>query len=188
MSNKNSKEGHDDISFEEDVQEVSSLSKMEQIKVLKEKLKKCNEEKQEYLLGWQRAKADLINTRKEETERLAKKKDVAEEKMIEDLLLVVDSFKMAFSNKESWEKVDENWRKGVEYIYGQLLTILEERGLTTFDVLGKDFDVQESESIGVVETQEKKKDGLVAEVVQDGYVVRGKVVRPAKVKVYSFKE
>ena len=48
---------------------------------------------------------------------------------VEDLLPTLDSFDMAFANKEAWEKVDANWRAGVEYIYQQLVRTVEDYGV-----------------------------------------------------------
>jgi molecular chaperone GrpE (heat shock protein) len=60
--------------------------------------------------GWQRAKADLLNARKRDEEEKKEYIKFANERMIEDLLPVLQSFDMAMGNKEAWEKADKNWR------------------------------------------------------------------------------
>ena len=78
------------------------------LKKLREELKKSTEEKGEYLAGWQRSKADFINQRND----LEKWKEdfisFANKNLIDELLPVLDSFNLAFGNKEAWEKVDKN--------------------------------------------------------------------------------
>jgi hypothetical protein len=64
----------------------------------------------------------------------------ANERMIEDLLPVLQSFDMAMGNKEAWEKADKNWRIGVEYIYSQLTKALSDNGLEEIKALGENFD------------------------------------------------
>lgn len=87
---------------------IAEENAIQAVKVLKEKLKKVEQEKQEYLVGWQRAKADLINARKrDEVDRLEFVK-YANERLVEGLIPVLESFDLAIGNKESWEKVDKN--------------------------------------------------------------------------------
>ena len=79
---------------------------VKKIKKIKEELKKCQAEKQEYLDGWQRVKADFVNLKKRsEKDRTAFAK-YANENFILELLPALDSFDQAFGNKEAWEKAD----------------------------------------------------------------------------------
>ena len=111
-----------EIIIEEEV--LGEESHKDKIKSLREKLKACEAEKKEYLDGWQRAKADTINSKKEWEASRSGLMNLGSEAVVEDLLPVLDSFEMAFKNKEKWEAVDENWRTGVEYIYNQLIESL----------------------------------------------------------------
>ena len=168
----------DDVQFEdipEDANPAATLKK------LREKLKKCETEKKEYLDGWQRMRADFANARKEEELRRGELIKFASEGIVEDMLPVLDSFSMAFANKEAWEKVDANWRKGVEYIYAQLLSVLESRGLAEVGVVGEKIDPRLHIEIEHVPGEEAEV-GTVVEVIQKGYRLHNKVIRPAKVK------
>lgn len=158
------------------------------IKKLRDRLKTCLSEKQEYLDGWQRARADFLNLKKEtaaEKERFAK---FATEDIIHELLVVVDSFDMAFGNTEVWEKVDKNWRTGVEHIYAQFMEILEHHGVKPIDPKGEMFNPEEHASLEVIKTDKKEEDNMVAEVVQKGYRLRDKVIRAARVKIKQYSE
>lgn len=166
-----------DVQIEEDGHMEDVLKKM------REKLRKCEEEKKEYLDGWQRMRADFANARKEEETRRGDLIKFASEGLVEEMLPVLDSFSMAFGNKEAWEKVDANWRKGVEYIHAQMLSVLESRGLSEIGVVGEVIDPRTHVAIEGVPVEDALKVDTVVEVIQKGYRLHSKVIRPAKVKV-----
>jgi len=154
-----------------------------QISKLKEKLKACEKEKQEYLDGWQRARADFVNLRKRDEEEKKEYIKFASERVIDDMIPVLDSFEMAFANKEAWEKADKNWRMGVEYIHSQLRAILEKNGLVDINPIGQTFDVNRDEASEYVPVENEFENNKIIAVVQRGYMLNGKMLRPAKVKV-----
>ncbi|GMQ94974.1 MAG: nucleotide exchange factor GrpE [Patescibacteria group bacterium] len=156
------------------------------IKKLREKLKSCTKEKREYLEGWQRAKADFINAKKGNEARVKELSDFAKEELITDILPAIDSFEMAFADTKTWEAVEKNWRKGIEYIHSQLLAALESNGLKQTDPRGETFNPALHSSVELVKTNTKADDGKVVEVVQKGYELNGKIVRAAKVKVGQY--
>lgn len=156
----------------------------DKLKKLREKLKQTEAEKLEYLTGWQRAKADYINQRREHEESRRNFIAHADEAFFEDLIPVLDSFSMAFANKEAWEKTPKEWRTGVEYIHTQLLKALENHHITEFvPKRGDMFDATIHESVGVIEIETKTLDNAVVEVVKNGYKLKDKVLRPAQVKI-----
>jgi molecular chaperone GrpE len=157
---------------------IAEESSSETIKKLRAELKKAQEEKQEYLTGWQKAKADFINSRKRDEEAQKEFARYANENIIAELIPVLDSFNMAMGNKEAWEKVDKNWRIGVEYISSQLKKVLEDFGLKEIDPFGKKFDPSRDEAI-----EDGKENDTVTTVVQKGYELNGKVLKAPKVKV-----
>ena len=110
------------------------------------------------------------------------------ERILTRFLTVMDSFNMAFQNREAWEKVDENWRKGVEYIYAQLNTVFEEYGVKGVGEVGESFDHNTHDSIEMVSTDKKELDHKIAEVIQKGYKLGERVIRPARVNVFEFNE
>lgn len=185
MKDKHSKEDPE-LEPEEDV--VTDENLQEKIKKLGEKLKETEAEKQKYLDSWQRAQADFVNIRKRDEESKKEFLKFANENLVSELLPVADSFTMAFANKEAWEKIDKNWRAGVEYIYSQLLAVLKEHGLEEFNPLGESLDPMRHEAIENVPVGDRNKDHTVVEVIQKGYVLNGKIVRPAKVKVGQFSD
>ncbi len=174
-----------DVEFVEEDGEGNTKSKEAK---LKEKLAKALEEKQEYLNNWQRERADFLNYKKDETARLLRNRELATERFIEELLPVLDAYDMAFANKDAWEKVEKNWRVGVEYIHQQLLKVLAENGVTPIDAKeGDAFDHNLHESIESVETDDQSKDHTLAQIIQSGYKIGERILRPVRVKVYTVK-
>jgi molecular chaperone GrpE (heat shock protein) len=179
-----SDDSHDiDIAYEEE--EGPDTLKL---KHLREKLKQAVREKQEYLDGWQRAKADFVNYKKDQEVLHSRLKEVGKEAMIHDLLSVADSFEMAFGNKDVWERVDENWRRGVEYIYAQFGKVLDDHGIIIIDPLGEHFDPTRHAAAEVVSVDDAAYNDIVVTVLQKGYVMNNKVLRPARVRVGAYAE
>lgn len=158
------------------------------LKKLRADLKACKKEKEEYLIGWQKERADFANYKKQEDDRKANFSESLRERILTRFLTVVDSFNMAFQNREAWEKVDEGWRKGVEYIYGQLNTIFEEYGVKAIGEVGESFDHNIHDSVEMVNTDKKEQDHKIAEVIQKGYKLGDRVVRAVRVKVFEYHE
>jgi len=179
----------DDVTFEAELDSDNAKDPAEMIKALKEKLKLAQKESRENLEGWQRTKADYANARKDEDRSRAEFTKFSKESVIRDILPALDSFHMAFGNKAAWEKVDLNWRMGVQYIYSQLIGALEKNGIALIEPeVGKPFDTLQHESIATVPTDKESENHTVAEVIQKGYSLHGKIVQPAKVKLAEYFE
>jgi molecular chaperone GrpE len=176
-----------DVIFEESDEEGAALGSAHKVKDLREKIKILEKEKQEYLDGWQRSRADYANLQKTTDEDRKRMRGLIEENFIEDLLPVVDSFAMAMSNKEAWEKVDANWRTGVEYIYQQMMNVLKDRNFETFGAVGDVFDPALYEAVSETETNDSALEHKVSAVLQQGYKMGENVLRPARVSVYRAK-
>ncbi len=182
-SKKTSKKMADDVIVDEEVEAPENL-----VKKLKEKIKTLEKEKQEYMNGWQRERADLINYKKRVENEKVEIVKYANENLLEEITQVLDSFEMAFSNKEAWEKVDKNWRVGVEYIHTQLLKILDENDFKTMSPLNEKFDPKFHIAVEHVVTDDEKKDGMITEVKKKGYILNGRVMKPAQVVIAEFKK
>ena len=174
-------EEKDDVIIEEEADNPA-----EAIKKLREKLKACEADKSEYLAGWQRAKADSVNARKEEEERRKNIIKFSEKTLVLELINLADSFDGLYANKEGWEKIDKNWRHGMEVLRSQLMSIMKSRGVEAMESLGKIFNPKESESVGEADVDTEGKDGIVIEELRKGYKMRGMVIRPSLVKVGKF--
>lgn len=178
----------EDVTFVESTEDGEALQTKDVAKKLREEIKTLRKEKEEYLTGWQRAKADYINLQKEFDLARINISILTKEKMTEKLLPALDSFEMAFANKEHWETLDKDWRLGIESIYQQLLNGLKNSGIETISEEGIAFDPNVHQSINVIETDDKGKDHNIAKVLQVGYKIGDRVIRPAKVTIFEYKE
>lgn len=158
------------------------------LKKLRQDLKVAKAEKEEYLTGWQKERADFVNYKKQEDDRRANYSESLREHMLTRFLSILDSFNMAFSNKEVWEKVDLNWRIGIQHIYSQLYSIFEEYGIKEIGAEKEDFNPSVHESIETVATDKKEENHKIAKVIQKGYKLGDRVIRPARVHVYEYKD
>lgn len=170
----------DDVSFEE-VNEEGEVDARTTIKKLREKIKKLEGEKQEYLDLSQRTRADYVNFKKEVDSNRVTERKFATKRFIEELLPVLDSYDMAQGNKEAWEKVDQNWRIGIEYIFNQFKTVLENEGVTQFGKVGDAFDPQLHESMQQVNVENEGDNDKIVKVLQNGYKMNESILRPARV-------
>jgi len=150
---------------------------------LEAELEKSIRERDEYLDGWKRVKADFINYKKEELARLEEIVKFGSEDVIRDLIPVLDSFELGLASLEKAGPVE----KGVYMIKGQLEDVLRRRGLEKIKVTpGEVFNPVYHESVGTVEANistASYQSGTVAEEVETGYVLQSKVLRPARVRL-----
>ncbi len=181
ISSDKDEDSEEEIEFEDD----GSTDK-DKIKKLKAELKDSQKKAMENMDGWQRALADYANLKKDSAEQVKELKGYVLESFIEELFPVLDSFDMAMKNKETWESVNENWRKGIEYIYASLTGILSNNQVQAVGEVGEKWNLDLHVPVEEVETDDEKKDGTVSEVIQKGYKGPRGIIRPAKVKIYKF--
>ncbi len=177
----------DDVTFVESTEDGEALPSKDIVKKLRDDLKLCRKEKEDYLVGWQRAKADYINLQKELDLARVNISILTKQKMVEKILPALDSFEMAFSNKEHWESLDKDWRLGIESIYQQFVSGLSISGVEKIDEINVNFDPNIHQSISIIETNEESKDHTIEKVLQVGYKIGDRVIRPAKVTIYEYK-
>lgn len=177
----------DEIQFDENIDEDGGHDEGALIKKLRTKIKELEEKNQEYLTGWQKERADSINLKKRLEEEKKDFAKFAKEDIATEIMTVLDSFDSAFKNKEAWEKVDENWRRGVEYIHSQLINVLGNHGVSVINPIGENFDPQRDEAIENVPVENQSEDGKIVEVLNVGYALQNKIIRAPKVKVGEYK-
>lgn len=177
----------DDIVIESDDEslegEGSTAEKLaEKNKKLRLELANSNKEKQEYLDGWQRAKADYVNIRRRaEEERQVLVRD-ASKSLIEALLPALDSFDQAISTAEG----SGSWVEGIKNTHSQLMKALKAEGVSAFDPLGEVFDPVQHEPVERVAVKSQSEDNVVTKVYQKGYTLHGTIIRPARIAVGHF--
>ena len=145
------------------------------------RLSQLQSERDEYLDTLRRVQAEFENYRKRVIKEQTALVDRATEGLVEQLLPVLDSFELALKNFDAAGGHDtESVRKGVELVYAELLGVLEKAGLSCVEADGKPFDPNVHEAV-----MQEEGDGepVVTDVLRTGYTLKGRVLRPAMVKV-----
>ena len=147
-----------------------------------EELERLQREAQQAKDQYLRTLAEYENTKKRlqrEREEFVK---YSAETMVRGLLPIVDSLDQALVAVDK-QSDPQAVIKGVHLIYRQLLGLLEKEGVKRISTVGEPFDPHQHEAIAQVEAADGTADNTVAEEVQVGYTMHGKVIRPAMVKV-----
>jgi molecular chaperone GrpE len=180
---------NDEVEVEEEFVETNEdgeeLSGKDQLKKLRQKLREAIEEKQKYLTNWQRDKAEFINVRKRDEESKTEYLKFAEGRFIEEILPVLDSFDLALHHGKNQDNVPKDWLSGLESVYQQFLKVLERYDVSSFGEIGENFDPNFHHSISTIKAETGQKEHTLAEILQKGYMMKGRVIRPALVKVFE---
>jgi molecular chaperone GrpE len=145
------------------------------------RLSQTESERDEYLDTLRRVQAEFENYRKRVIKEQTALVDRATSGLVEQLLPVLDSFELALKNLDSAGSDEiESVRKGLELVYAELLGVLEKAGLSRIEAEGKPFDPNVHEAV-----MQEDGDGepVVTDVLRTGYTLKGRVLRPAMVKV-----
>lgn len=144
------------------------------------KLKECEKQRDEYLAGWQRAKADFLNYKKEEGLRTSELMDYLRTQQILEILKIIDNWDRAMKHKPE-EIKDSSWIEGIEMIENQLKDFLKSEGVEEVKAIGETFNPELHEAVEEVDNSGES--GEIAEVLEKGYTLNNKLIRPSKVKV-----
>ena len=140
-------------------------------------MEKIKRERDEYLTGWQRARADYLNSQKEERVRFEEFRKMGLRDFVIDLLVVLDSFDAARRSLK-----DEVLIKELGRVEDQMRGVLKRYGVEEVAIAMDTLpDPSLHEAIEVVEME--KPSGTIVEVMQKGYTLHGNVIRTTKVKV-----
>jgi molecular chaperone GrpE len=152
-----------------------------EIEGLRAELESAQAKSQEYLDGWQRALADFTNYKRriERDQQLTYQNQIGS--VVKRYLPIVDDLERALNNRPL-EGEGAAWAGGIELIYRKFLTALEADGVRQMEVAGQMFDPNLHEAISQAPSSEHES-GQVTEVLQKGYLIGDRVLRPAIVKV-----
>ncbi len=128
-----------------------------------------------------RHKADFDNFRRRTLKEKEELRDAAKEALLGTLLPVLDNFDLALQSARTAQDAD-SVRQGVEMVAQQLMSTLQSEGLERVDLLGQPFDPTLAEAL-TVEERDDVPDGQIIEVLRPAYRYKGRVIRPALVKV-----
>jgi molecular chaperone GrpE len=154
---------------------------LSELALLQQEIEISRAKANEYLDGWQRARADFANYKKRIERDQAQTSQMVTGSILKRYLEILDDLDRALKNRPQ-EGEGAVWANGIELIYRKLLTILENEGVKPMDALGKEFDPTQHEAI-ISEENDQFKSGHVTEVLQQGYMLGERVLLPAVVKV-----
>lgn len=149
------------------------------LKKLREKLKKAVAEKQEYLDGWQRSRAEFTNYKRGEEERKKETEVRAKAEAVEKLLPALDALELALRHAAG--------DPTLKMLHNQFLGSLKAIGVEQFGAVGDDVDPYYYEPLSSKEVVDESQDHTVVSVERSGYRIGKIAVRPAQVIVGVYK-
>lgn len=170
-------EGIEESGSEEELEATEARADSKVLK-LKKELEATKLEKQEYLDGWQRAKADYVNALKRFDEEKKANKEQGTVYAAGAFLPALDSLARA----EAQGAVPE----GFSGVLKQLHEGMNKLGLVQFGEVGEAFNPELHEALGQDETEDSALDETISSVLEQGWKIADRVLRPAKVRVAQF--
>ena len=155
---------------EEIIKDINEVSEVDELK------KQIDNLKNDYA----RAYADTENLKKRLNAEAEQIRKYRIQSFAKEILPVIDNLERALQTEVN--EADEGFKKGVEMTYNQLIAALKNEGVEVIDCLNKPFDPNFHQAI-MQEKKEGIESGIVIEVLQKGYVLKDRILRPAMVKV-----
>ena len=160
---------------------AADAAMQEEIEALKGQVDGLNKDLQEKKDRLLRLQADFDNFRRRSAKEREEISAVVTQNFCKDMLPLLDNFERAMAAET---KDVEAFQKGVEMIFTQFQEILKKNGLEHIEAVGQKFDPNFHQAVMRVEDPEKE-DDTVAQELQKGYMVKGRVIRPSMVQVVS---
>ena len=174
MKDKDKKQPDEEIEKQIDTAEAEMAQ-------IQDDLDKARVEAADYLENLQRLKAEFDNFRKRMLREQSDFLNLASQEVIKGLLPVIDNFERALAHEIEDGHVDD-YKNGLQLVYNQLIDLLAKEGLTSEEPVGEHFDPTKHEAMMQVDSDEHS-EGTVVSVLEKGYLLKGRVIRPAKVSV-----
>lgn len=172
-------EGSEEEAPEEAASEGAAMQ--EEIEALKGQVEKLTGDLQEKKDRLLRLQADFDNFRRRSAKEREEISAVVTQNFCKDMLPLLDNFERAMAAET---KDVEAFQKGVEMIFTQFQEVLKKNGLEQIEAVGQKFDPNFHQAVMRVEDPERE-DDTVAQELQKGYMVKGRVIRPSMVQVVS---
>jgi molecular chaperone GrpE len=144
-------------------------------------LEQLTKQRDEYLDGWKRAKADYLNLKKEAEKEKKELIEFANAALLVQLLPLYDHFKRALAAIPEGERA-KDWEKGVEAIFREFQLMLKALGVEEIPTVGQKFDPEKHHAVGKEKRAGAAPDTVLTET-QTGFTLKGRVLGPAQVIV-----
>ncbi len=171
----------EDVDFEPEDELGTVGAATAKMQKLRDELEQVKKERQEYLDGWQRSKADSINVRKEAMQQAERQAQRAKEAIIEEIIPALDSFDLA-SGAPAWESLDTEWKAGMEQIKNQFVDALSRHGIERYGRVGEQYSPHLHDAVQELDDVAGEP-GEIVKVLRYGYRSGERVIRPAQVVV-----
>lgn len=148
-----------------------------------EELEICKKQCQEYLNNWKRAEADFINYRKDEKTRNETLLKFSNERILMEAIDILDALDEAI--KHIPKGTDTSWLSGIEQIAKKFHDLLMKHGVKRIETEQKPFDPMTMEAVQTKPPNISEQSGIVESEIRAGYLMHGRVIRPARVSVYQ---
>ncbi|MFD2618256.1 nucleotide exchange factor GrpE [Terrilactibacillus laevilacticus] len=197
MANQNNAEDIKEEIIEEVTNEETNAAEEEPVEIVEEdaetlqaklaeqqvQIENLAKEKEELNSRFLRAQADFENFKRRSNEEKIQARKFRSQDLVTEVLPVIDNFQRALSVKV--ESADaENLKQGMEMVLRQLQEALKKEGVEEIEAANQPFDPNLHQAVMQVESSEHESN-IIVEVLQAGYTLNGRVVRPAMVKVSS---
>ncbi len=164
-------------------EQVDAMPSPEIMPSLAESLKQAELKAAEHHDAWLRAKADAENIRRRAQEDIDKARKLAVERFSNEMLAVKDSLEAGLAVDTA---TVENFKSGMELTLKQLTSVFEKFNIREINPMGEKFDANKHQAIGMLESEQAA--NTVVSVMQKGYQLHERVLRPALVMVAKGKE
>jgi molecular chaperone GrpE len=182
MSKQEKNQTNEEIQLD-NAAEVANEAQVEIMPSLEESLKVAELKAQEHHDAWLRAKAEGENIRRRAAEDVSKAQKFAVERFSNEILAVKDSLEAGLAVQEA---TVESFKSGMELTLKQLSSVFEKFNLKEINPVGEKFDAHKHQAIGMMESEQAA--NTVVTVMQKGYTLSDRVLRPALVMVSKPKE
>ena len=156
---------------------------IQSLKKIKKQLKECEQTKQEYLEGWQRMKADFINYQRRVEQITTEKTEQSNQSLLLGFLKIIDDFERLEKASRGKNISLANLKIAIQQIQKKINQFLADKKVTQIKTVGEEFNPHWHEAVQQVRSSQKH--NTIVEEVEAGYLINGKLLRPAKVKVAS---
>jgi molecular chaperone GrpE len=182
----NEENGSETASSQDEVEEEAIEMVMlsaEELTELRQQFEDAEKEAAANMDGWQRTQAEFVNYKKRIEREQDKMREDAAMRVIKRYLDVLDDLNRALENKPE-DGDGAVWAEGIQLIQRKLMNILESEGVTIMEAEGQEFDPNLHEAIAQEDSPDHES-GQIIEVIQHGYMIGERVLRPAVVRVAS---
>jgi len=184
LSEEMNKDSIGETPSEDQIADPNCVSEDEETTLSQETFEEALREKEQFRSIAQRAQADLVNYRQRASQELEESRRTVQFGILSRFLGVADDLSRAIDNLP--DDADETWIEGISLVARNLSNSLEIEGVQKIEAIGEQFDPYQHEAI-MYEERCDEEEGTIVSVIQDGYKLNDRILRPARVVVAQAK-